>query len=119
MICTNCGNAIDDNAVVCVHCGVATPRGIASGMGNPAVQPVDPNEPAAGGLKLLSALIPLAGIILGATESSKGKKRASKSYFIAAIIGMVFYAVVGILITLLICVLPFLIIFLETSNTSH
>ena len=24
MYCTNCGKEIDDNAVICVHCGVAT-----------------------------------------------------------------------------------------------
>ena len=116
MFCTNCGNAIDDNAVVCVHCGAATQRGMTMGMGKPAEQPVDPNEPASGGLKLLSALVPLAGIILGATESSKGRKRASKSYFIAAVIGMIFYAVVGILLTVLICALPFLMMFLETKS---
>lgn len=28
MFCKNCGKEIDDNAVVCVHCGVATGKSI-------------------------------------------------------------------------------------------
>ena len=118
MFCTNCGSTIDDNAAVCIHCGAVTPRGMTMGVGGTKA-PVDPNEPASSGLVVLSAFVPLAGIILGATESSKGRKRASKSYFIGAIVGMVFWAVVGILITILMIALPFLMIMLDLTAGSQ
>ena len=113
MICSNCGSAIDDRAAVCVHCGAATPLGMSMSQG-PKKPLGDPNEPASGGMVFISALIPLLGLIMGATESSNGKKRASKSYFIAAVCGMAFWAIVCILFTVAMCLLPFLVILLES-----
>ena len=115
MICTNCGSAIDDRAAVCIHCGAATPIGMSMNQG--AQKPLgDPNEPAKGGMIFLSALIPLFGLIYGAVESSNGKKRAGKGYIIGAICGMAFWLIVGLLFLAATILLPFLIIFLETSS---
>ena len=37
MFCKNCGQEISDNADVCIHCGVATGKGISSvGVDNPS-----------------------------------------------------------------------------------
>ena len=55
MICSNCGNAIDDQAAICVHCGAVTARGMYMGIGGrPVKPPVDPNEPANGGFIVLT-----------------------------------------------------------------
>lgn len=79
MFCKNCGKEIHDEAVICVHCGVST--------GNPMTRTSDlEDEPANGGLVFLSILIPLCGIILGATNISAGKKHAGKVYLWSAII---------------------------------
>ena len=80
MYCKSCGKEIHDDAVKCIHCGALTGK-TASGTNN-----VDPNEPANVGLVFLSALIPLVGIILGATNISSGKKRAGKRYLWTGII---------------------------------
>ena len=114
MICSNCGNAIDDQAAICVHCGAVTARGMYMGIGRrPVKPPVDPNEPANGGFIVLSLLIPLVGIILGAIESSNGKKRAGKAYIISAVASIVFWVVLSLLITFgsfLLSLLPYFIV---------
>ncbi len=80
--CMKCGKEIDEEAIVCIHCGCQTGKPIyqAGGMS------VDPNEPANGGLVFLSVLIPLVGIILGITNISNGKKHAGKVYLWTSII---------------------------------
>ncbi len=112
MICPNCGNVVDDNAAICVHCGAATPKGIALGIGKTPEPPVDPNEPASKGMTALSFFIPMFGIIYGAIESGKGKKKAGKAYLIGAVLGMVFWVVVITIFTILMCALPFIILLL-------
>ena len=113
MICWKCGSTIDDRAAVCVHCGAATPLGMSISQGAQKA-PGDPNEPANGGMVFLSALIPLLGLILGATENSSGKKRASKSYFIAAGCGMAFWAIISIVLTILLFLVPLILILIES-----
>ena len=57
MFCNNCGKEISDEAVICVHCGVATGRPMPGAQVNPvpAAAPVnDPNEPANVGFVVLS-----------------------------------------------------------------
>ena len=121
MICPNCGNAIDDNAAVCVHCGVPTVYGSAIGLSNPNAAPVNPEEPASKGMLILSFLIPLAGIIIGATDSSKGKKRAGKACMISAVCGMVFWIVFSIILAFILTIgIPMLLILLTSSvNTNY
>lgn len=108
MICSNCGNAIDDNAAVCIHCGAATARGISMGIGG-VKAPVDPNEPANTGFIVLSLLVPIFGIIYGAIEKGNGKERAGKAYLISGISAIIFWFVFAIVITLISILLPFLL----------
>lgn len=69
MYCSNCGNQIDDNAVVCIHCGAATPN---AQRQQPAVQQsAESNTIAVVGF-VLSFFIAIAGLIC----SILGLKRA-------------------------------------------
>ena len=59
MFCKNCGSQIDDNAVACPHCGVATDnfymnRGIAPSY----------NDAPSGGFAVLCFFFPVIGLIL-------------------------------------------------------
>lgn len=83
MYCKNCGKEINDKAVICVHCGVATGVPINAQQSG---QPVQANEPANSGLVLLSVLFPLVGIIMGLVYKSNGKQRAGDTYIKAAVI---------------------------------
>lgn len=86
MYCNNCGKEISDEAVMCVHCGVATGRPIPGAATTNNYRANDPDEPANTGFIILSVLIPLAGIIMGAMHLSDGRKRAGKAYLTAALI---------------------------------
>lgn len=108
MYCSNCGATIDDRAAVCVHCGVPTAIGIA--MQQPYREPVDPDEKPNGGFIALSLLVPLVGIILGATEKSNGKIRAGKAYLTAGIGAMLFWLIFSVGITLFATFLPLIIL---------
>ncbi len=63
MYCRYCGNQIDDNAAVCQYCGRPTgqprPAGYSSGPAS-----YDNAIHASAGLKVLSFLLPLVGLIL-------------------------------------------------------
>lgn len=106
MYCSNCGASIDDRAAVCIHCGA--PTAIGNAMQQPYREPVDPDEKPNGGLIFLALLVPLVGIILGATENSNGKKRAGKAYLTAGICAMVFWLLFSIVLTLFLTFLPFI-----------
>ena len=59
MFCKNCGSQIDDNAVACPHCGIATDnfymnRGIAPSY----------NDAPSGGFAVLCFFFPVIGLIL-------------------------------------------------------
>lgn len=71
MYCRNCGNEINERAVVCIHCGCAIEQQ------KPATQVVAPktNAIAIVGF-VLAFLIPIAGLIC----SILGYKRADKEY---------------------------------------
>lgn len=70
MFCSNCGNQIDDNAVVCIHCGAATQN-----ANNQPAQPASTqsNTTAIVGF-VLAFFMPLIGLIL----SIIGVKNAAK-----------------------------------------
>lgn len=55
MFCKNCGQQIDDNAAVCIHCGVAT------GNNMPSKSTLDNPSHLAG---IASCCFPVVGIIL-------------------------------------------------------
>ncbi|MCM1577438.1 MAG: zinc ribbon domain-containing protein [Ruminococcus sp.] len=95
MYCRNCGKEIHDEAVVCVHCGVATGKSMNTVT----------DEPASGGLIALSVLVPIAGLILGLVYQSTGKPTAGKTCVKVSVITMavcaVLYAVLyGIVLAL-------------------
>ena len=76
-ICTKCGAEMEEGHFVCPNCGN--------------------NEDAVNvGLMILSILIPIAVVILGIINLTKGKKKSSTSYLVAGIIAWV----VGILLVL-------------------
>lgn len=81
MFCRNCGREIDDKAVICVNCGVATEEG---GL-NPADKPSI-------GLNILAFLIPLAGIIMYFVMKGQTPRRAA-SIIKWTIISIVLYVV--------------------------
>ena len=68
MFCKNCGKEIDDNAVICVHCGVAT------GVNNTVVN----DEHASTALKVVSILFPLVGLILFLVYNEKQPTKAKE-----------------------------------------
>ncbi len=126
MFCQNCGKQIEDNAVMCAHCGAPTPNAANTQQPvyqqpvqqqpvypqqgqyqqpyqqqyyqQPYQQPINPDEPANGGLIALAILIPIVGIILGCVSMSDGKKKAGKTYLIAALIAIGAYLLIGIII---------------------
>lgn len=77
MFCSNCGKEIPDEAVVCVHCGTQVKR--------IQVQTKD-EAPASIGMKIVSFLIPLVGLIIYCVNISSAPNKA-KECGIAAIIG--------------------------------
>ena len=67
MYCNNCGKEIDDNAVVCPHCGSATEKLSA------ATTPTAKNSLALVGL-ILSFFITLAGLIVSIVALKRSKQ---------------------------------------------
>ena len=59
MFCKNCGEQIDDNAVICPKCGCATDNYRANGKAQPAAD----DAPSAG-FSVLCFFFPLIGLIL-------------------------------------------------------
>lgn len=94
--CGKCGKEIDDEAVVCVHCGC--PTGVQPLAAAPAV---DTEATATAGEKVLSFLVPLAGIILFCVNKNK-KPKAAKT---CLLVGVITWAICIILI-LAIAIIP-------------
>lgn len=79
--CRKCGMEIDDEAVVCVHCGVPTDKyhkAMGNGEDNPSTV-----------LAVLSFFVPMIGIIIGLCCFSVGKKKSGEKYISAAIMAVV------------------------------
>lgn len=89
--CPYCGNQCDINAVVCVKCGRSFQP-----MGNA----VSPNDTPSTGLKVLSFLIPLAGLILYLVKHDK-EPVSAKAYGKMALIGFVVRIALSIIIKIL------------------
>ena len=103
MFCKNCGKDIDDNAVVCPNCGVATEKMAAS----TAPAPAQKNTMALVGfiLALLGFnLIALILSIVGLTNSKKPEFAGDgKGFAIAGIILSTLYIVVIFIIVAVTC----------------
>lgn len=87
MFCPKCGQEINNDAVICVHCGCATQ--------NVPMQPEVSEEPAGCGLQILSFLFPIIGIVLYVVNKDK-KPVSAKSCLKIALISWGIAIVVGI-----------------------
>ena len=76
--CQNCGAEINENAVICVHCGCAVQT-----VNNVQAEEIDNSISA--GLIVLSVFIPLFGIIYWPVKAKK-RPRCAKACGIAALI---------------------------------
>ena len=86
--CRKCGKEIDDEAIMCVHCGVPTNRA--------AGAPADPNDTVNPGLIVLSVLVPFVGIILGIVNLSGGKKRSGSIYLYIGAAMLIIGGMIGV-----------------------
>lgn len=89
--CGKCGKEIDDEAVICVHCGC--PTGVQAA---PAAPTVDIESTATTGEKVLSFLIPIAGIILYCVNKDK-KPKAAKTCLKVGVITWLIIALLTVL----------------------
>lgn len=84
MYCKNCGKQIDDNADVCIHCGVATNKNIQTTKDNGGF-----------GWGLLGCCIPIVGLVLFLVWKDS-KPKTAKSAGIGALVSVgslvIFYA---------------------------
>ncbi len=90
MYCNNCGKEIDDKAVVCIHCGVATPISAVKS------EEEKKNERPNSGLMVLSFFVPIAGFIIGGIEKSNGKHKAGNSYIRMGVLSLILWIVICI-----------------------
>lgn len=98
MYCQKCGKEIDDEAVVCIHCGCATKNQMDQTAGNK-----DSDVRTSVGLVILSILFPIVGIILGVVyrqSYNETRRRAGNAYLIAALITIGIFLIMVILSTL-------------------
>ncbi len=85
MFCVSCGKEIDNDAVVCPFCGCQQ-----------QFQPYQQPDVVDVGLVVLSVIIPIAGIILGAVNLSNGKQKSGKACLIASVVTISIMLIVGI-----------------------
>ena len=90
MFCRNCGKEINDQAVICVHCGCSVQANAAAGV----VQGDAPST----GMAVLGFFIPLAGLIVWLINKDTKPlmaKSAGKGALIGFIVSMVFSIIYG------------------------
>ena len=91
MYCKNCGNEIDDKAVICPNCGVATDNNQSSS-----------NDTGSIGWGILGCCIPVVGLVLFLVQRDtkpKNSKAAGIGALVSVCIGILWYVlaiVVGI-----------------------
>lgn len=118
MYCKNCGKQIDNNAVVCVHCGVSTDSQAATYCRN-CGKPINPNAAIctscgaatgntsavkSGGNKdvsigfvVMSVLLFIFGIIYGALNMNDGNKRTGGVYLWCGISAGILWVIFAII----------------------
>lgn len=102
MICRNCGNEIDDIAVVCPYCGTPANSSAGQSFSNGTGEEQKANV----GFIILAVLFPIVGVILGIVEMNKGNKKVGKTYLFTALIAWVVSFVLGCCIGGLLAFLP-------------
>ena len=92
MFCRNCGKEVNDNAVICIHCG--------SSIKNVATE--DADEPKTGMGVLMGLLLGLIGLVVGLClykEGTIARKTFIKSwgitFAICAVLSLIFWAIYG------------------------
>lgn len=78
--CQHCGQEINDEAVVCIHCGCST-----TSSNEDKKREIDKNSP---GLNILSFLIPIVGLILYCINAQE-KPLCAKGCGISALTGFI------------------------------
>ena len=94
MYCKYCGNEVDDNAVVCIHCGAPTDKFSA------AKQPAGNDAPSAG-FAVLCFFFPVVGLVLYLVWKDTFPLRA-KSCGKGALIGVIVEVAVTLIYVLII-----------------
>ena len=92
-VCSKCGKELVDEAVVCPACGCAVKSEMPEPT--PAPKPAEPDEVNIG-FCVLSALIPLFGVIYWAIKHKETPKKAKACGITALIswgVGIIFYVV--------------------------
>ncbi len=89
--CSKCGKEINDEAVVCIHCGCQTSKGAVSN---------NTDRPATGVEILLTVLWPILGAILYYVYKSN-KPTASKQLNKVSIISFLAWFAIGFLLSVL------------------
>ena len=89
MFCKSCGKEINNDAVVCPFCGCQQ-------QPYQQFQPYQQPDVVDVGLVVLSVIIPIAGIILGAVNLSNGKQKSGKACLIASVVTISIMLIVGI-----------------------
>lgn len=85
MFCSKCGKEINDEAVVCIHCGCAV-----NGAKKPAASEDWKEVKISKGMQLLCTFVPIVGFILGFAElCSDSNSAKGKSYLILGACGLV------------------------------
>lgn len=103
--CTHCGNPCDPKAVICVKCGAP--------FGNTYPKYPREDDKPSGGLKFLSFIIPIVGLILYLVNMND-KPVSAKAYGKSALIGFI----VGIVLYILLIAFSFLLpLFLFTFDS--
>lgn len=96
--CSNCGNMLDDKAIICVKCGEPCGK-----------KKANPNDTSGGGwLLVLSIIAPAIGFIVGLVLHNEGKVKLAKRCFTGCVIGLI----VGGIIAVLAFLLPYAFLFL-------
>ena len=108
--CSSCGAEIEPGMTQCSYCGQPVENTASGNIQYGKTQNVTPNaydpnamqaqeDKVSVGLVVLSVLIPLAGVIIGIVNMTKGKKKSGQVYLIVAIVVWVlsfaFQAVAG------------------------
>ena len=91
--CSNCGNELNDEAIICVKCGQSCSK-----------QTLTESTTEACLLFVFSIFLPVVGFVVGLVLHSNNQRSLSKKCFSGAIIGTIIYGI----IILVICILPFI-----------
>ena len=93
MFCSKCGKEVNDDAVVCVHCGCA--------IENNKPSPANSNDAPNTGFAVLGFFIPLAGLILYLVNKETAPlkaKSAGKGALIGFCVSLVFSIIYGAIV---------------------